>query len=119
LLGKDARRPVVDELVVAYMERGMQRKIDGYVGFMLPRIWNSTFTRAGWDVEWLGPEMLLPGTTDIVRAAFMPVNKRMNDKIREATGVRKPVLNIGSEAGSFVPTVVSYSHLRQQDNLAA
>jgi N-acyl-L-homoserine lactone synthetase len=119
LLTKEARRPVVNELIVAYMERGMQRNIDAYVGFMLPRIWDSTFLRAGWDVEWLGPEIALPGTTDIVRAALMPVNKRMNDKIREATGIRKPVLNVGSESGSFVPTLVSYSHLRRQDNLAA
>jgi N-acyl-L-homoserine lactone synthetase len=84
---------------------------------MLPRIWDSTFLRAGWDVEWLGPEIALPGTTDIVRAAWMPVSKRINDKIREVTGIRKPVLNCGSE--SLAPTLVSYSHLRRQDNLAA
>jgi N-acyl-L-homoserine lactone synthetase len=119
LLTKEARRPVVNELIVAYMERGMQRNIDAYVGFMLPRIWDSTFLRAGWDVEWLGPEVALPGTTDIVRAALMPVTKRMNDKIREATGIRNPVLNVGSESGSFVPTLVSYSHLRREGNLAA
>lgn len=53
LLTKDARRPVVDELIVAYMERGLQRRIDAYIGFMLPCIWQSTFLRAGWDVEWL------------------------------------------------------------------
>jgi N-acyl-L-homoserine lactone synthetase len=117
LLSKDARRPIVNELIVAYMERGLQRNIDAYVGFMLPRIWDSTFLRAGWDVEWLGPEIALSGTTDIVRAAWMPVSKRINDKIREETGIRKPVLNCGSE--SLAPTLVSYSHLRRQDNLAA
>ena len=99
------------------MERGLQRNIDAYVGFMLPRIWDSTFLRAGWDVEWLGPEIALPGTTDIVRAAWMPVSERMNDKIREATGIRKPVLNCGSE--SLAPTLVSYSHLRRDDKFAA
>jgi N-acyl-L-homoserine lactone synthetase len=113
LLTKEARRPIVNELIVAYMERGMQRNIDAYVGFMLPRIWDSTFLRAGWDVEWLGPEVALPGTTDIVRAGLMPVNKRMNDKVREATGIQERVLSVGSESGSFVPTLVSYSHLRQ------
>ena len=118
LLTKEARRPVVNELIVAYMERGMQRNIDAYVGFMLPRIWDSTFLRAGWDVEWLGPEIALPGTTDIVRAGLMPVNERVNDKVREATGIRKSVVNCGSNSDSFVPTMVSYSHLRQ-DNLAA
>jgi N-acyl-L-homoserine lactone synthetase len=157
LLTKEARRPIVNELIVAYMERGLQRNIDAYVGFMLPRIWASTFLRAGWDVEWLGPETALcdslrspcacslpsqvlgkevkfplcsqcehnraglaqpgPGTSDVVRAAWMPVNERMNDKIREATGIQKPVLNYGSE--SFAPSLVSYSHLRRDNNLAA
>jgi len=119
LLTKEARRPVVNELIVAYMERGMQRNIDAYVGFMLPRIWDSTFLRAGWEVEWLGPEMALPGTTDIVRAALMPVNERMNDKVRETTGIRNAILNCGSESESLAPTMVSYSHLRREDNLAA
>jgi len=75
--------------------------------------------KAGWDVEWLGPEVALPGTTDIVRAGLMPVNKRMNNKIRQATGIQQLVLNVGSESGSFVPTLVSYSHLRREGNLAA
>jgi len=119
LLTKEARRPIVDELIVAYMERGMQRNIDAYVGFMLPRIWNSTFLRAGWDIEWIGPEIALPGTTDIVRAGLMPVSERMNDKIRDATGLRTPILNYGSDAESLIPTLVSYSHLRRDDNLAA
>jgi acyl-homoserine lactone synthase len=119
VLSKEARRPVVNELIVAYMERGIQRNIDAYVGFMLPRIWQSTFLRAGWDVEWLGPEVALAGTADIVRAALMPVSKRMDEKIREATGIRKPVLNVGSESGSFVPPLVSYSHLRRDDKFAA
>jgi len=87
LLTKEARRPIVDELIVAYMERGMHRNIDAYVGFMLPRIWNSTFLRAGWDIEWLGPEIALEETTDIVRAGLMPVSERMNDRIRDATGI--------------------------------
>ena len=41
------------------------------------------------------------------------------DKIREATGVRKPILNYGAEPESFVPTLVSYSHLRRDDKFAA
>jgi len=119
LLTKETRRPVINELIVAYMERGMQRNIDAYVGFMLPRIWSSTFLRVGWDIEWLGPEIALPGTTDIVRAGLMPVSRQMNDKIREATGIADSVLNFGSESEPFIPTMVSYSHLRREDNLAA
>jgi N-acyl-L-homoserine lactone synthetase len=83
------------------------------------RIWNSTFLRAGWDIEWLGPEIALPGTADIVCAGLMPVSERMNNKIRDATGIRTPILNYGSEVESLIPTLVSYSRLRREDNLAA
>ncbi len=63
------------------------------------------------------PETALPGTNDVVRAAWMPVNSRMNDKIRETTGLREPVSNYDSD--SFAPSVVSYSHLRLDNSLAA
>jgi N-acyl-L-homoserine lactone synthetase len=119
LLTKEARRPIIDQLIVAYMERGLQRNIDAYVGFMLPRIWASTFLRVGWEVEWLGPETSLPGTSDVVRAAWMPVNPRINDRIRETTGLRKPILNYGSDSEFVEPSIVSYSHLRREDDLAA
>jgi hypothetical protein len=49
----------------------------------------------------------------------MPVSERMNNKIRDATGIRTPILNYGSEVESFIPTLVSYSRLRREDNLAA
>ena len=116
LLGKEARRPVVDKLIVAYMERGLQRNIEAYVGFMLPRIWESTFLRAGWEVEWLGPETALPGTADIVRAAWMPVNAQMNERVRATTGLRESVLDCGDGPAAHA---VSYSHLRREGQLAA
>ena len=49
----------------------------------------------------------------------MPVSERMNDKNRDATGIRAPIMNYGSDAESLIPTLVSYSHLRRDDNLAA
>jgi hypothetical protein len=49
----------------------------------------------------------------------MPVSERMNDKISDATGIRTPILNYCSEAESLILTLVSYSHLRRDDNLAA
>jgi acyl-homoserine lactone synthase len=114
LLSKENRRPVVDQLIVAYMERGLQRGIDAYVGFMLPKIWTSTFLRAGWDIEWLGPERLLPGTTDIVRAGLMPVNEGMNAKIRNTTGIYGEVLNFGSGPPQAVPEIACYSHVNEE-----
>lgn len=96
LLSKEERIPVVNELIVAYMERGLQKGIDAYVGFMLPKIWDSTFVRAGWDVMWLGQEHLLKNGRDLVRAGLMPVTEEMNQKIRAITGIHEPVLNFGT-----------------------
>lgn len=113
LLTREDRRPVIDALVVAYMERGLQRGIDAYVGFMLPKIWASTFVRAGWDVQWLGPEVALPKTNEIVRAALMPVNDAMNRKVRATTGITENILNFGTADVVPVPkSNASYSHLK-------
>jgi N-acyl-L-homoserine lactone synthetase len=119
LLGKEERRPVVDRLVVAYMERALQRNIDAYVGFMLPKIWASTFQRAGWDVMWIGPEVKLPHSDDIVRAALMPVTEAMSAKVRETTGIYHNVLNFGSGGAPLMPGVAQYSHATNEGRRAA
>ena len=115
LLGKQERQPVINQLVVACMERGMQRKIDAYIGFMLPKIWASTFLRCGWDIEWLGPEIALPVTNEVVRAALMPVNDRTNQKLRDTTGLHEPVLNFGTGSAAYVPGDTLYSHTVKPD----
>jgi acyl-homoserine lactone synthase len=119
LLNKAQRRPVVDKLVVSYMERGLQRGVDAYVGFMLVKIWASTFQRAGWDIQWLGPEIKLPKSGDIVRAGLMPVNEQMNRKVRMTTGIQKDILNFGCGQSRSIPSVVMYSHLQKQERMLA
>lgn len=91
-LTKEERKPIVEKLVLAYMERGLQLGIDAYIGFMLPKIWDSTFLRAGWDVEWLGLPYLLPNNVDIVRAGLMPVSTNMEKRIRETINIHTPII---------------------------
>ena len=74
------------------MERGLQRQIQGYVGFMLPKIWESTFIRVGWDVQWLGETQKLKGSNDVVRAAYIPVSEEIEANIRQVTGIKETVL---------------------------
>lgn len=118
LLTKEQRKPVIDQLILAYMERGLQRGIDSYVGFMLPKIWAGTFLRAGWDIEWLGPECSLPGTSDIVRAGLLPVNKISEEKVRNITNLHNSVLNFGSGTAYNMTGIASYSNNRE-NRLAA
>ena len=109
-LTKEQRINVVNELLVGYMERGLERGLTAYVGFMLPKIWESTFMRIGWDVKWLGPEVTLPKTNYKVRAGMMPVNMEVNKRIRKATGIYKSILNHGSNLNEITPNLASYSH---------
>lgn len=118
LLTKEQRRPVIDRLVLAYMERGLQRRIDAYIGFMLPKIWASTFQRTGWDVEWLGPERRL-ASGDIVRAALMPVNEAMNLRVRRIVGIHDSILNFGLGDARHAPAGATYSHVHDQKLKAA
>lgn len=113
LLTKEQRRGVINRLVMAYMLRGLQRQIDAYIGFMLPKIWGSTFQRAGWDIEWLGPEVPLPNSTDIVRAALMPVNKSTYRKVRQTTGIQTNILNFGLGKENPI-SIARYSHTKEQ-----
>jgi acyl-homoserine lactone synthase len=114
LLSKEDRKPVIDQLVLAYMERGLQRGIDAYVGFMLPKIWDSTFVRIGWDIQWLGDEVTLTGTGEVVRAALMPVNKTIEKKMRLMTGLHNPILDFGTGDASMNMETAIYSHTRQE-----
>ena len=110
VLTKEERKPVIDQLIVGYMERGLQRGIHAYVGFMLPKIWESTFLRAGWDVSWVGPEIPLPQTGDMVRAGLMFVTDDMNRKVRETTGIFHSVINLGAESDAYRPGVAFISN---------
>ena len=109
---KEERRPIIDKLVLAYMERGLQRNIDAYIGFMLPKIWDSTFQRVGWEIKWAGPEFALPKTNETVRAAMMPVSEEMLQRIRDVTGIQRSVLNFGDEQQASELGVAIYSHTK-------
>jgi N-acyl-L-homoserine lactone synthetase len=96
LATKEQRKPVVQALVLAVQERGLQRDMRAHIGFMMPKIWASTFVGAGWDVKWLGPERQLAQGGDIVRAAYMPISEVVRDNIRRVSGITGEILNFGS-----------------------
>jgi len=92
----EQRKPVVNELLVALMERGLQRKLTAYIGFMIPGIWDSTFRRIGWEPEWLGPETPLPDTDYIVRAGRLDVDVSIYEQLKKSTGLSsRTILNFG------------------------
>jgi N-acyl-L-homoserine lactone synthetase len=96
-LSQDERRQAIKEIVVAFIEYGLDHKLDGYVGIMPPKVWESTFQRAGWDIEWLGDTKTLDDNGGDVRAAFYPVSEEVEDKIRQRTGIKQSILNYGKQ----------------------
>ena len=94
------RAGVVNKLLLALMERGLQRELSAYIGFMMPKIWDSTFRRIGWEPEWLGPEIGLRPFRHTVRAARIPVSRSIYKHLKKTTGLSgQTVLNFGrSEA---------------------
>ena len=90
------RAVVVDKLLVALMERGLQRKLSEYIGFMIPKIWDSTFRRIGWEPEWLRREVPLAQYDYTVRAGRVPVNRAILKDLKKSTGLfGQTVLNFG------------------------
>ena len=119
LLSREDRRPVIDRLAVACMERALQRNIDAYVGFMLPKIWASTFQRIGWEPQWLGPPRPLPGTNEVVRAGLLPVSEKVDRRIREQTGLHENLLNFGAAGAPRISEAATYSDLHVEKSYAA
>ena len=108
-LSKEQRKPVIHALVLATLERGLQRGTEGYVGFMPPKIWASTFQSAGWEPEWLGDETTL-GSGEVVRAGYVPVTEATGERVRGVTGITESILNFGTGSEESLG-VAFHSHL--------
>jgi len=90
------RAVVVDQILVALMERGLQRELSEYIGFMPPKIWDRTFRRIGWEPEWLGREVRLKQYDHTVRAGRLLVSQSIHKHLKNATGLSgQTVLNFG------------------------
>jgi N-acyl-L-homoserine lactone synthetase len=95
-LSSAERAVVVNKLLLALMERGLQRNLSEYIGFMIPKIWDCTFRRIGWEPEWLGPEIGLVPYGNTVRAARIPVSRSIHEHLKTSTGLSgQTVVNLG------------------------
>ena len=88
------RRRICHELIVAYLEYGLQHNISQMIGIMYPRYWNSLFIKLGWDPVWLGDTVTTPdGKTS--RAGMVHVNEETLSAVRQATGIYETVISYG------------------------
>jgi N-acyl-L-homoserine lactone synthetase len=84
------RKRIANELVLAYVEFGLELGIKRIIGLMPKLILRSVFKTAGVDFEPLGPSKIIDDIT--TQAAGMSINTLQLIKIRKATGIHYPVL---------------------------
>ena len=85
-----------NELVLAFLEFGLLNDIREMVGIMPPKLWNSVFVNAGWDIDILGPEKDL-GKDGIIVAGSMPISLPVLENVRKKTGIAQSVLRFAPE----------------------
>jgi acyl homoserine lactone synthase len=95
-LAPEKRKRIIQEIVVGYLEFGLDQGITSIIGVMYPAYWRNIFTGNGWNVEWLGE----PGKSEEghkILAGLLPVSQAVLQNVREKTGIYKAVLNYGEE----------------------
>ncbi len=90
----EIRKRVVQEIVIAYLEVGLEKGIDAIVGLMYPAYWRSIFINNGWDIEFMGDVRRLDDGNK-ARAAWLPISEVVLRKVRDKTGIHENVVNYG------------------------
>jgi acyl homoserine lactone synthase len=95
-LQPELRKRIIQEIMVGYLEFGLDQGVTNFVGVMYPAYWRNIFICNGWDVEFLGKpyrsdegHKIIAGSVTVSRAAL--------EKVGNKTGIRKTVLNYGEE----------------------
>lgn len=91
-LSREQRTRVKNELVLAFLEFGLKNDVREMVGIMPPKLWESVFVNAGWDIDILGPVKDL-GKDGIIVAGSMPISLAVLENVRKSTGINETVLS--------------------------
>lgn len=93
-LHPEYRKEVIQEIVLAYLEFGLEHNIKQFIGVMYPAYWRNIFFRSGWDVEWLGGTHKSTEGFNI-QAGAVTVSEENLMKVRKTLNIFEPVLNFG------------------------
>ncbi len=92
----DMRKRIMQEMVIGYLEFGLEQGISHFIGVMYPAYWRSVFISNGWDVEFLGDPQRSEEGHNIVAGRGV-VSRAILEKVRSRTGIRENVLYYGEE----------------------
>lgn len=84
------RKRIAQELILAYLEYGLDSGITAYLGLMYPIYWKHLFIDAGWHPEWLG-EAQRTNDGKMARAGLVRVSSEILEQMREKTQILDPV----------------------------
>lgn len=87
----DERRRIAQELVLSYLEFGIQEGIDRIIGVMPKLVLRTVFSACGIDYAYLGAGKIIDGIP--IQAACMDVSHAQLIRARKKTGIYEPVLD--------------------------
>lgn len=91
----DLRKRIAHEIILAYLECGLEAGIEKIIGIMFPVYWKNLFIKNGWQPQWLGDECKSTEGKSI-RAAELLVNRETLENVRKHTGIRHSVTDYGN-----------------------
>lgn len=102
-LPADIRRQVAMELIIGYLEYGLAKGVEQYVGVMLPIYWSRLFVKPGWGVEYLGESRKLPNGQS-VRAGRVMVSHDALERVRDFAAIHQGLLHFSGEGANVDST---------------
>ena len=94
------RQAIARELILAYLEFGLEHDINQYIGVMHPAYWQNLFVKVGWQPCWFGDSIRVDDGK-MARAGGVWVSREALNRVRSITGITRPVIDYGREDGGM------------------
>lgn len=89
-LSPELRQTIVNEMAIAYLEFGLDQKLEKIIGMMPTYIYRSVFERPGIEMEYLGDIEKIDRQR--IRAVAIPVEEKQLKLVRAKTGINDRIL---------------------------
>ncbi len=89
-LPSQLRTEIIHEMAIAYLEFGLDQKIDKIIGMMPTYIYRSVFERPGIEMEYLGDIQKIDNQN--IRAVAIPIEDEQLTNVRKKTGIHDRML---------------------------
>lgn len=91
-LPPEQRLQAARELLLAYLEYGLDHGVTRIVGLMHLIYWKNLFFRHGWAPVWLG-DVFTTAEKHKVRTGYVHISRKNLETVRERTGIKQRILS--------------------------